>query len=228
MSRVYLIRHGQAGLRHDYDRLSEMGVRQAGLLREWFRREGIELDQIISGSLTRQMDTARHAAGEPEVEPMLAEFDLDMVYRSIAPVLRERDEEFRTEYDRMLTCMRSDDAPVHREWNSCDVKVFRAWHSGELPVDGETWLDFKQRILGNLERLRRIESRRNVAIFTSATPIGLILAELLGAAEDRAMRLAGVCYNSSVTTLRVHGGELALMTFNSVAHLDDPALRTFR
>jgi broad specificity phosphatase PhoE len=228
LSRVYLVRHGQAGLRHNYDQLSELGVTQARLLREWFVREGIELDSIVSGSLTRQVETARHAAGEPEIEPLLAEFDLDMVYRSIAPVLRELDPEFRREYEAMVVSMRSDHAPVHRQWNGCDVKVFRAWQSGELPVDGESWVEFKARILSALGRIRQIGSRRHAAIFTSATPIGLLLAEILQAPEDRAMRLAGACYNSSVTTLRVHDGDISLISFNSVAHLRDPAQRTFR
>jgi broad specificity phosphatase PhoE len=228
LSRVYLVRHGQAGLRHNYDQLSGVGVAQSHLLRDWFGREGISLDAIVSGSLTRQVDTARHAAGEPEIQPQLAEFDLDMVYRSIAPVLCERDPEFRAEYEAMVASMKSDDAPVHRQWNGCDVKVFRAWQTGALPVDGESWQDFKRRILSTLDHIREADSYRHVAIFTSATPIGLLLAEILGAPEDRAMRLAGACYNSSVTTLRVRDGDVSLISFNSVAHIDDPALRTFR
>ncbi len=228
MSRVYLVRHGQAGLRQNYDQLSEIGVLQARKLHDWFTKEHIVLDRVVSGGLMRQTETARHAVGDPSIDSRLAEFDLDMVYRSVAPVLRERDADFGREYDEMLIAMQAIDAPVHRQWHGCDVKVFRAWQSGELPVTGESWNEFKMRVLGTIEEIRETGSQRNVAIFTSATPIGLILAEILGVPDDRAMRLAGVCYNTSVTTLRVRDGDLSLLSFNSVAHLDDPTLRTFR
>ena len=41
------------------------------------------------------------------------------------------------------------------------------------------------------------------------------------------MRLAGVMYNSAVSTMRLKGGDKALYTFNQTAHLS-PDLRTFR
>lgn len=228
MSRVYLIRHGQAGLRHHYDTLSELGCEQAELLREWFGREAIRPNRVISGSLTRQKETARLAAGEPEIEPRLAEFDLDQVYRSLAPKLCETDERFKHEYEAMLEAMRAHDAPVHRQWNRCDVLVFQTWYAGLLPVEGESWAAFKGRVLAAMDVIRAVPSREQVAIFTSATPIGLLVASILGANDEQAMRMAGACYNSSVTTLRVHDGEVSLLGFNSVAHLPEPALRTFR
>ncbi len=228
MSRVYLVRHGQAGLRHHYDTLSELGCVQAEHLRRWFTAERVHLDQVVSGTLTRQLETARLAAREPVSDARLAEFDLDAVYRALAPLLCERDPEFRREYEEMLRSMASHDAPVHRQWNRCDVAVFQAWHSNALPYDGESWGDFKARILHAWQLIRTIPNGSHVAIFTSATPIGLLLADLMGAGDEQAMKLAGACYNSSVTTLRVHDGDVRLIGFNSVAHLPDPALRTFR
>lgn len=228
MSRVYLIRHGQAGLRQNYDTLSTLGERQAALLKDWFRREGIVLNRVISGSLARQIATARLGAGEPDIDLRLNEFDLDVVYQSLAPRLRETDPDFRSEYDAMLEAIRAHDAPVHRQWNSCDVKVFQAWHSGSHPVDGESWAEFKNRALSALELIRATNSGDHVAIFTSGTPIGLLVSSLFEATDSHAMRLAGACYNASVTTLRVRDGDVRLLGFNSVAHLSDPALRSFR
>ncbi len=228
MSRIFLIRHGQAGLRHHYDTLSEVGAQQAECLRNWVERESLRFHRIVAGGLTRQKETARLAAGEPEVDPRFSEFDLDAVYRSLAPILCEQDPQFRAEYEAMRTQMQSDDAPVHREWNRCDVKVFEAWYAGRYPVEAETWTEFKARVLSSLAWLRAIPPQEQVAIFTSATPIGLLVAAIFDAHDGRAMRLAGACYNSAVTTLRVHDGDLSLMGFNSVAHLPDPALRTFR
>jgi len=228
MNRIYLIRHGQAGLRQNYDTLSPLGKRQATLLKDWFRREGIALNRVYSGSLARQVATARLGAGEPEVDLRLNEFDLDIVYRSLAPVLREADADFRSEYDAMLEAIQADDAPIHRQWNSCDVKVFQAWYAGSHPVEGESWQEFKSRALSALDLIRATADGEHVAIFTSGTPIGLLVSSVFDAEDGHAMRLAGSCYNCSVTTLRVRDGDVRLMGFNSIAHLADPALRSFR
>ncbi len=227
MSRVYLIRHGQAGLRQNYDTLSELGRVQAGALGAWFAREGIALDRVVAGSLERQRETARIAAADPTIDPRFAEFDLDQVYRSLAPRLCESDARFREEYEELLRAMQAVDAPVHRQWNRCDVTVFQTWQAGAA-VDGESWAEFKARATSTMDLIRGVASGEHVAIFTSATPIGLLLASLLGTGDEQAMRMAGACYNSSVTTLRVRGGDVSLMGFNSVAHLDDAGLRTFR
>jgi broad specificity phosphatase PhoE len=228
MGRVYLIRHGQAGTRQNYDTLSAQGARQAGLLREWLVRESIVFEEVISGSLVRQIETARIAAGEPAIDPSFTEFDLDLVYRSLAPRLCEIDRQFLADYEAMQSVMAREDAPVHREWNRCDMMVFRAWFEGRLPCDGETWAEFKARVRGGLARIQSPAGRRAIGIFTSATPIGLLLAAILDTSDEHAMRLAGACYNASVTTLRVHEGHASLLGFNAVAHLDDPTLRTFR
>lgn len=230
MSRVYLVRHGQAGLRDNYDTLSDHGRAQASHLGNWFRREGIAPDQVIAGPLKRQVETARSAFPDREIaiEPRLAEFDLDAVYRALAPVLCEIDPDFRREFETMQVAMQSPDAKVHRQWNQCDVKVFQAWYSGRFPYDGESWAAFRARCVSLIADLRALDGNRQVVISTSATPIALILAELLGVDDGKAMRMAGACYNTSVTTLRARDGDVSLITFNAIAHLDDPSMRTFR
>ena len=71
LSRVYLVRHGQAGTREAYDSLSALGKRQARLLGEYFLSEGIEFAAVFSGTLARQAQTALevkaacHDAGAP-------------------------------------------------------------------------------------------------------------------------------------------------------------------
>ena len=58
MISVYFIRHGQAGSRQDYDRLSEAGCEQARLLGGWLVRRPVVFDQVWSGRLSRQLETA--------------------------------------------------------------------------------------------------------------------------------------------------------------------------
>jgi broad specificity phosphatase PhoE len=226
-ARVYLIRHGQAGLRAHYDTLSDLGREQAARLRAWFAAEGIALDRAISGPLERQVETARGAVGDPEIEPRLAEFDLDAVYRGIAPLLARDDDDFARGYESLQAAVASPDAREHRQWTGTDVGVFRAWYESRYEFDGESWADFKARALAARDLVAGIAPGSNVAIFTSATPVGLWLAGILGADDERAMKLAGSCYNASITTLRIDGDELRLLGYNSIGHLE-PALRTFR
>ncbi len=92
----------------------------------------------------------------------------------------------------------------------------------------ESWVAFHQRVLSARTSLDPYQPGDAVAIFTSATPISIWTAAALGVSNGHIMRLAGVMYNSAVTTLRLRGDDLMLFTFNGVPHLNDPQLRTFR
>ena len=59
MGELFIIRYAQASFgQADYDRLSELGFRQARLLEAFFNRIGSRFQSIYSGSLKRQVDTA--------------------------------------------------------------------------------------------------------------------------------------------------------------------------
>lgn len=237
MSQVYLVRHGQAGLRHDYDTLSQLGRRQAELLGEYLAAQGIRFTAIYAGALKRQQRTAegvrrayaRAGIATPEIrtEPLWNEFDLDQVYRDLAPVLSAADAEFRRAYEEMRRQARDAASPIHRIWSPCDTAVVRAWVDGRHTCRGESWTEFRARVGRAMETLAGYQSGESVAVFTSATPIAISIGAAVGAANGRMMRLAGVMYNSAVSTVRLKDGDLTLFTFNSTAHLP-PDLRTNR
>jgi broad specificity phosphatase PhoE len=246
LSRVYLVRHGQAGTRKSYDSLSDLGRRQARMLGDYFVSEKIHFAAAYSGALVRQEETAaevRAAYREagvcfPEIvrEPGWNEFDLTHVYRSLAPLLSAEDPEFDRDYRELVAQARAaaeqPDASVNRRWLPCDVKVVEAWIQGRHAYDGETWQAFRERVVGCQSKVAPTERDANIVVFTSATPIGIWTALAMEiAAEinaDRAMRLAGVLHNASITVMRLHNGELRLHSFNAIPHLGEPALRTYR
>jgi broad specificity phosphatase PhoE len=234
LSVVYLVRHGQAGTRENYDSLSELGRRQARRLGEHFADQRIEFDAMYSGTLARQRATALATIPEAEAmaDPGWNEFDLAQVYSEYAPQMAADDADFRREYEEMQLAMTASrgahDAPIHRRWNDCDKKVVRAWVESRYEYTGESWPVFVARVLGAFDRLTEAGHAGNVIVFTSATPIGVCAAQTLGMNDGRAMWLAGVLMNGSFSTLRVHGGERRLFSFNNSPHLDDPELRTFR
>ena len=140
-------------------------------------------------------------------DPAWNEFDLTGVCRELASLLAAEDDNFRREYEEMRralsTSQGAHDAPVHRRWNDCDKKVVRAWIEGRHPYSGESWNTFERRIHSALARV--IETRRegDAIVFTSATPIGVCAARTLEIGDGRAMWLAAVLFNGSVSTFRV-------------------------
>jgi broad specificity phosphatase PhoE len=67
-----------------------------------------------------------------------------------------------------------------------------------------------------------------VAVFTSATPGGLMLGRVFPLEPRHIMQLAGAALNTNLTILDVADGRPSLATFNSTPHLDQAELRTFR
>jgi broad specificity phosphatase PhoE len=166
------------------------------------------------------------------VDPGWDEFDLAHVYQELAPRLVADDEQFRIEYEAMQRDIElsrgSHGDAVHRKWNDCDKKCVRAWVEGRYSYSGESWAGFVSRIHSALGRVVGAAHEGNVAVFTSATPIGVSAARTLEVSDGRAMWLAAVMFNTSVTTLRVHGDEARLFTLNTIPHLNEAQLRTFR
>jgi broad specificity phosphatase PhoE len=235
LSVLYLVRHGQAGTRENYDSLSPLGRRQAQLLGEYFTAENIHFDSVYSGALSRQQSTAAETlpSASVVVDPGWNEFDLAQVYAEYAPHLAADDADFRREYEAMQQALvesqGSHDAPVHRRWNDCDKKVVRAWVESRYHYSGESWPTFVARIYRALTRVtNRLEEGSNAIVFTSATPIGVCSARSVEIEDGRAMWMAGVLMNASFSTLRVRRDELRLFSFNNAPHLNNPTFRTFR
>lgn len=236
---LYLIRHGQAGTRDEYDRLSSLGQAQARELGVWLAREGIRFDAVWSGELRRQQDTAALVlgamteAGLPQPEPRRDrrwnEFDLDAVYAAIAPQMAAEDPAFRDHYEALLQAIHSGDAQIHRTWTSTDTAVVRAWVAGRHRFEGESWIEFVSRVQSAAkETLTEAGSGRSVAVFTSATPVAITLGLALPLQAGDMLELAGTSINSNVTILSANGSQPRLFAFNWAAHLKDPAHRTFR
>ena len=242
MSRIYLVRHGQAGTRKAYDSLSDLGHRQARLLGEHFVAEGIRFDAAYRGAMARQARTANEVTAAyaeagipfPEVtlEPGWNEFDLDHIYRELAPVMCAEDAEFKREYEEMVAQARaaenSPEAPVHRRWMPCDTKMVQAWLFEKFPYKGESWQAFRERVAARRHSIGPIRPDANIVVFTSATPIGVWTALTMDIHDQRAMKLAGVIQNTAYTVIRLHASELRLLTFNATPHLPSAELRTHR
>src|SRR5512140_1239768 len=105
-----MIRHGQAGLRQNYDTLSDLGREQSRRLGRYLAEQHICFGAMYVGGLERQRETAelvgeeyRAAGGAlPDFidEPGWSEFDLDGVMRELVPRLSADDPEFAVESEK--------------------------------------------------------------------------------------------------------------------------------
>jgi len=231
MSTLYLIRHGQAGSRDHYDQLSETGQRQAVLLGRHFRASGVRFDAAYSGSLERQRQTAalvlEALPGAPEVrvDPRWNEFDLDSLWKKLAPRLIATDEEFARNYERL----HRNNPGIDRVMTVCDIELIRTWTRETHPCNGlESWSEFRRRVEAPLAGLAGHGPDEVIAVFTSATPLAVWSGMALGLDVRGIFRILGVLMNSNYSTFRLRGQELSLLSLNNTPHLTDPALRTLR
>lgn len=228
MQEIYLVRHGQAGLRDDYDRLSDLGAQQTKLLAAWFKNQGIVFDLLLSGALRRQRETAAFLGTPALADPQWNEFDLDAVYAAVGPQLAAVDEEFRQAHADTVLEAADPTHPVHRQWKPCDVKLIGAWASSRFGAACESWPQFLERIRMAFLALDRFPTAQRIALVTSATPIGIATASLFDASERKCFELASALHNTSFTVLRRRPSGLALAAFNHTPHLPQEKLRTLR
>jgi broad specificity phosphatase PhoE len=233
LSTLYLVRHGQAGTRDAYDSLSGLGKRQCRALGKHLLAQGIRFTACYSGALVRQQETAaevKQAYANADVrfptitvDPAWNEFDLKRVSDEIAPQLCAQDAAFRREFEEMQQRVRisngAHDAAIHRHWMPCDTKIVQAWIQGRFAYSGESWQEFRERIVSCRSKLSGSRERENFLVFTSATPIAIWTGLSLDLLDARVMRLAGVLYNASYTILRLRDGGLQLFTFNALPQL---------
>jgi len=228
---IYLIRHGQAGSRENYDLLSETGQKQARLLGEYFRTAGISFRAAYAGGMRRQRETAEivlsvaQSPPEVQVDPSWNEFSLEDLWTKLAPRLIAENEQFARDYETHHAA----NPNLDRVMTVCDVELIRAWVRNHEGCDGvERWADFRSRVEAPRPELAQFGPGESVAVFTSATPTAVWCGSALEVDERRIFRIASVLYNTSFSTLRLRENELTLFSMNNTPHLPEPGLRTFR
>lgn len=239
MSKLYIVRHGQASFfSDDYDKLSEMGERQSRVLAEYWIDRGEHFDEVYTGTLQRQQRTAE-VVGEtfrerglewPEthVFPGLDEYPADDVMDVLLPQLCERDERMRVLRDEFEA---SEGGPArYRSFHRLLEAVMARWIGKDYePGTLTTWEEFSGGVRGAFQEILEKEGNgRRVAVFSSGGPVGISVQTALGAPEIKAAELNWRVHNCSFTEFTFSGSRLALDSFNAVPHLSDPELLTYR
>jgi broad specificity phosphatase PhoE len=194
----------------------------------------VRFDAIVAGGLNRQQITARvlmaamerYGVAPPElvVDTHWNEFDLDTVYEGIGPLLAEENEQFRLAYAELVRDAADPESSAHRVWRHCDTIVVRAWLEGRFEFAGESFPEFQARVR---EGLLQLPAQGNVAVVTSATPIGVCVGAALDLSPKRVMQLGPGC-NTAFSEMDLRPGDPRLVSFHNTPHLREERLRTLR
>jgi broad specificity phosphatase PhoE len=220
MGVLLLVRHGQASLgTADYDKLSDMGRRQARLTGARLAGTDLVVDRVVSGALTRQRDTARAvlaALGRPGSQ-LLLDDRLDE-YDHVGVMARHTPE------ITVETATASGEAG--RALQSTLEEAIGRWISGEAGY-AETHDAFIDRVMA---AVRDLAAAPGVTVaVTSGGVIAAYFVRALGLPDERWPGLARLIVNASITKVITGHTGTNLVTFNDHAHLEsERALITYR
>jgi broad specificity phosphatase PhoE len=217
MSELFLVRHAQASFgTGDYDRLSELGHRQAQWLGEYFRYRKLEFDRVICGSMVRHRQTAenifRGMGREPSesiTDPAWNEFD----FEAIVSAFLEQFPEERPSQD-----------ASSRAFSRILRNALQAWAEdrleGPLP---ERWQQFEARVGRALSSMTSQQDERGrILLVSSGGAISMALRQVLEAPASAMVHMNLQLRNSSISHLFFKGQNLHFSAFNHVPHLDHP------
>jgi broad specificity phosphatase PhoE len=239
MSRLFLVRHGQASfLESNYDKLSPLGERQSRILGEYWAGLGLCFDRVYSGPRVRQQATARivgevyRNAGvhwpEPVVLETFDEFQAEIVLERSLPALLERDSEIRRMHEAFKTA--STRSEQFKTFQRVFEVVIGRWAEGQIPLDGiEPWAAFCSRVQHGLTELASNGSRgQQIAIFSSGGPVGVAMQRALSLTTEATLKTAWMVRNCAYSEFLFSSGRFTLSSYNATPHLTDPSLLTHR
>lgn len=215
MGTLYLVRHGQASFgEDDYDRLSPLGHRQAQRLGEYlrqrFEREGVQIDTVLMGSLTRHRETWEGIAlgagwnHTPAVWPGLNEYDSHALLEAIHPE----------------PLAKPDTPELYRHHFRLLREALKAWMDGRIAPKGmPVYDDFVAGIEQALDHVRQ-HCTGNALIVSSGGPISTAVGRVLGTPAETTIELNLRIRNTALTEFAFNPKRHMLVTYNTLPHLD--------
>jgi broad specificity phosphatase PhoE len=211
VAELFLVRHAQASFgTDDYDRLSELGWRQARWLGEHFAERNLSFDRVVRGTLRRHRET------------------LDGVCEGLG-IRADCDERSGlNEYDSLaLLRAHTGREVVHQGGDQREhFRVLRealyAWCDGSLAC-GEhlSFARFRAGVTDALEAVRASGAKR-VLMVSSGGPISTIVAEVLKMPARGVVDLNLRARNTGVSEFHFNARAIHVVSFNAVPHLDRP------
>ena len=218
MSRIYLVRHGQAAFgTDDYDRLTETGIAQCRQLARHWRAIGRQVDLVYSGTLRRQRESAeafvRAAAEQGGARSRCGRSPGIEEYDHLALLAAHQGAGAGGRCHRWIGAPFTAGCPRRcrpgRRGNWRSVEPFRL---------------FRDRCAAALATLLRETGRgRTAVLFGSAGSLAAAMQPALGLADWDLLRLKLTFFNTGVSSLLFDGETITIESLNAVSHLEQPA-----
>lgn len=221
----------------NYDKLSPMGERQARKLGEYWLRQQVSFDRVFYGPAQRHIRTGEIVRDlfrganidwpEPVIVEDLDEFDAAKLMGTLMPSLAEENEVVRSLHEAYQVGKDTPDVGYLLE--RLFEHVARIWASGHEHPELESWAEFRARVVQGIGRIRAASPKSSsVVAFTSGGPIAATTGWAQESRPEKAMELVWVSRNSSYSEFLFSGDRFSLSSFNSIPHLDDRSLITYR
>ena len=241
MAHIYLIRHGQASFgTENYDKLSEIGNRQAGVVGDYFSKQNTPIAHVVHGEMSRQKQTAKILATQASFSsklvchPSANEFDSDNLIKHYLPILAKES----TELSEILN-------KGEHWWAGGDnfELFFRAmvelWQMDKA-CPFESWSDFRLRCfkcLNDVAEMAEIDSKNSGAgkkgatiLATSGGLISVIMQSILNFENSTFMDMNMTINNASISEVMWSTNQNMvtqeplrkrnrLLSFNNITHL---------
>ncbi|PJZ52312.1 histidine phosphatase family protein [Leptospira adleri] len=242
MSVVYLVRHGQANSQgSDYDLLTAHGKKQAFQLGRYMATNGEIPDRIITGTMRRHLETGESfLEGVKSVVGEQEKFSLDSFLQRDAG-WNEFSPELWASYSKLIASQRAEFEKTLVQFGKVRLKggirsaalffklteeILKVWKEGKETPDGiETYRNFESRVFHSSNIWFSPSDKERNFIFTSGTPISLVLNRLLLQNEDSFAWMPWI-WNTSVSTFRWVRGKYLPVSINGVPHLFEKSDRT--
>jgi broad specificity phosphatase PhoE len=212
MSKIFLIRHGQASfLADDYDNLSNKGIEQSEALGNFFFKNEIQFDKIYIGNLKRHKQT---------FEAYSKAFIKKGMVLAQPVFLNELNEHhaleaFKLAYDEFIVVNKNaklllDEIrrkPELQQNNYIQIfgLFFREFVSGKYPLNGhevQSWSDFRMQTKVGIARvLENTGPSETIGVFTSGGTKSSIIGDSLELQEQKIYELNMAIRNSSFSQL---------------------------
>jgi broad specificity phosphatase PhoE len=239
MALLTLVRHGQASfLQNNYDKLSELGEKQARILGEYWLRSEARFDQVYYGPACRHLRTGEIVADvyrkagarwpQPVTLPELDEYAGIEVVRTFLPGLMETHEDIRAMEAEFRQAGEQDVA--FRLFDKLFARITRMWVNEELDSpDVEPWKEFCARVDRGIAQIREGAGKNaRIAAFTSGGVIAATVRGALDLSPQRTLELSWTSRNASYTELLFSPARFSHSSITNHPHLAAEPLRTYR
>lgn len=234
MPRLYLVRHGRADSTGEvYDRLTDTGHRQAELLADYLVSAGVRPDAVYHGTLQRQRETAEHLTRRSPAlssrfqnteTASLNEFTPEF-WGAMSRKLSALDQIFAHDLERYLAIRRKGGRRSMVLFLRLTEAIFERWATGMTPEGCESFDAFENRVLTFTEKLLAHKESDTVVVFSSGTPLSIMIARLLGWDRSRSLDWMRYLQNTSLSVFLPGRSGLSPAAINSLGHLP-PDLHT--